>query len=336
MAREMAEQPRVLAAILGSSGPEVDRVVAQLRSAGPRQVVLAARGTSDHAAVYGRYLVETMLRLPTGPASISVHTVYRTPLRLDGVLWVAVSQSGGSPDLVESTRAAAAAGATTLALTNDAGSELAATAGLHLDIGAGPERAVAATKTYTASLLTLWLLVSTWAGSDVTAAAALPDLADETLAALDVVELAGRYRFAQRLVTTSRGYSYATALETALKLMETCYVSAQGFSAADLMHGPVAMVDSSQPVVAVLPDGPAGTSMLPTLDRLTERGADLCVVGTAPYGDGPFVPVPAGVPDSLSPLLEILPLQLLALEMAVARGLDPDAPRGLAKETHTR
>jgi len=253
------------------------------------------------------------------------------------VLWVAVSQSGGSPDLVDSTTAAAHAGALTVAVTNAPTSPLAAAAHHHVDVLAGHERAVAATKSYTAQLLALWLLVDAWRGGDAAPARTLPDLAAQVLAGQEVLAVADRYRFVDKVVTTGRGYAYPTAREAALKLMETSYLSAHAFSGADLLHGPLAMIDQDRPVIAVVPDGVGGRALRPVLDRLAERGADVCVVGdptSAPHSSA-VIPLPAGVDEQLSPILQIMPLQRLAHAMAVARHHDPDAPRGLRKVTKT-
>jgi glucosamine--fructose-6-phosphate aminotransferase (isomerizing) len=235
---------------------------------------------------------------------------------------------------VRSIEVARDCGALTVAVTNNADSDLARAAIAHVDVLAGPERAVAATKSYTAQLLALHQLLDRVGGGSGAAAAGLPELADAVLErGEEIAALASRYRFAQRMVTTGRGYSYPTAREAALKLMETAYLSAQAFSAADLLHGPLAMIDPQVPVLAVVADGIGGRAMAPVLPRLAERGADVCIVGSA--AAGAHVLLPPGAPEELSPLLEILPFQLLALHVAVERGGDPDAPRGLAKVTET-
>jgi glucosamine--fructose-6-phosphate aminotransferase (isomerizing) len=300
-------------------------------------VVLAARGTSDHAALYAKYLIEVVLQLPAGLASPSTISAYGAKPDFRDVLVFGVSQSGGSPDLIRYLQVARAQGALTVAVTNNADSELAQAVELHLDVLAGPERAVAATKTYTAELLALYLLLDKVRGGSATAKP-LPDLGEELLAQQPhIADQAQRYRFAQRLVTTARGYSYPTAREAALKLMETSYLSAQAFSAADLMHGPLAVIDTQVPVLAVVADGPGGQAMHPVLERLCEVGADVFTVGTADAvrkSTGGLV-LPGSVPEEVSPILEILPFQQLALHLAVARGGNPDAPRGLRKVTET-
>ncbi|SNR36169.1 glutamine--fructose-6-phosphate transaminase [Haloechinothrix alba] len=337
MLTEIREQPGTLEGILSGGAARARTVASAIVTRRPRFVLLAARGTSDHAALYAKYLVEIMLGLPAGMASPSTLTTYDARPDMTGVLWIAVSQSGGSPDLVDSTAAAGRAGATTLAVTNNAESDLAATAQLHLDMRAGTERAVAATKTYTASLLTLWLLLTYVRGAPTDAAHALPERAAALLDEPDVQSVADRFRFAGTLVTTARGYAYATAREAALKLMETAYLSAHAFSGADLLHGPLAMIDQDRPVIAVIPEGAGGQAMRPVVDNVHERGAELCVLGDPSVAGGGdcVLALPAGTEEQLLPILQIVPLQRLAHTMALARGYDPDAPRGLRKETST-
>lgn len=325
MAAEIAEQPVVLQRLLDSA-VEILEVGEQIRRRAPRFVLLAARGTSDHAALYAKYLTEIRLGLPSGLASPSTMTVYGSRPDLSDVLFLVVSQSGGSTDLVDSLIAARSCGALTVAVSNNPSSALADAAEFNVDLAAGPEQAVAATKSYTAELLALHLLI---AGADGTAR--LPEAAAETLALTAGVVAAGRYRFAERLITTARGYSYATAREAALKLMETSYLSAQAFSGADLLHGPLAMIDSGIPVIAIVSPGLGGAAMAGTLDRLDAIGADVLRVGPA---DG--LPIAsAGIPEQLLPVLEILPLQQFAWRVAMDRGIDPDRPRGLVKITNT-
>lgn len=339
MAQDIAEQPEAFARLLDTDAARdiaaVARAVADRR---PRHVVFAARGTSDHAALYGAYLTEIRLGLPAGLASPSAITVFGARPDLSQALVVGVSQSGGSPDLTEVVRVARETGALTLAVTNKADSPLAEAAELHVDVRAGHERAVAATKTYTAELLALLLLVEGVRGGgddERRALEALPELATRTLADPTARGLAPRYRFAARMVTTGRGYAYPTAREAALKLMETSYLPALAFSGADLLHGPLAMADPHVPVLAVVGSGPGGRAMRDVLTRLDERRADVVVTGPHDVpGATARMPVP-DVDERHAPLLDILPLQQLALHLALARGEDPDAPRGLEKVTAT-
>lgn len=337
MAREIAEQPEALERLLTDGVPAIRAVADRIRAHDPRFVLLAARGTSDHAAIYVKYLIETTLGLPAGLVSPSTLTVYGAQPRFDDVLWVAVSQSGGSPDLIESTQRAAECGALTLAVTNAPASPLSEVADLGIDVLSGPEKAVAATKSYTSELLALWLLADAWAGGDASRASTLPERARQILDRADGLRVAPRYRFVERLVTTARGYAYPTAREAALKLMETSYLAAHAFSSADLMHGPLAMVDEDRPVVAVVPYGAGGAAMQPVLDRLAERGADLLVEGDASRAPSAAESIwlPDDVAEDVAPILQIIPLQQLAYAMAIARGYDPDAPRGLRKVTET-
>jgi len=349
MAAEVAEQPAALAR-LWQARTAVAEIAARIARFDPGCVVIAARGTSDHAALYLKYLAEITLGLPVGLASLSTFTVYDARPRLERTLWVAISQSGGSPDLVESTRIAGECGALTVAVTNTESSPLAEAAALHLDVLAGPETAVAATKTYTSELFALWLLVDAWRGGSAgdasrRDAARIPDLAQAALAAAGVDEVAALFADADTLVSTGRGYAYPTARETALKLMETTYVAAQAFSAADLLHGPFAMLGAERPVIAVVPAGRAGASMRPLLEKLADQSATTALVTPSgldasawltdrPHGALARIAIPS-VAAELAPILEILPLQRLAHTMALARGIDPDAPRGLNKVTET-
>jgi glutamine---fructose-6-phosphate transaminase (isomerizing) len=337
MTSEMNEQPAMLARILAESDSRLAEVVRALRDRPPRFVLFIARGTSDHAALYAKYLVETRLGLAAGLASPSTMTVYDSHPDLRDVLCIAVSQSGGSPDLYEPLSRARAGGAMTLAVTNAPDSPLAQSAEFHLDILAGPERAVAATKSYTAELLTLYLLIERLAagGADP---AYLPERAAAVLALEGEIDvLARRYRFADQLVVTARGYNYATARETALKLMETSYIVANAFSGADLLHGPMAMIHRGFPVLAIVPPGPGSTALQPVLQRLKEIGADTLVVGDALAARLGTVglTLPDLGPEALSPILAILPMQQFAFHLARQRGLDPDEPRGLQKVTET-
>jgi len=343
MAADIAEQPAGYARLIQpSSAVAIGRIAEVIAARRPRHVVFTARGTSDHAALYGAYLTEIRLGLPAGLASPSTVTVFGARPDLSQALVVGVSQSGGSPDLAEVLRVARSSGALTLAITNAPSSPLTEVAELSIDVVAGTERAVAATKTYTAELLALLMLVEgiragggTLPRQEQAALAALPELAAQVLTDPTARTLAPRYRFAARLVTTGRGYAYPTAREAALKLMETSYLPALAFSGADLLHGPLAMADPDVPVLAVVGSGPGGASMREVLAKLGERRADVVVVGPSDVaGVAARIAMPQ-VDERYATLLDILPLQQLALALALARGEDPDAPRGLNKITTT-
>jgi len=343
MAADIAEQPAGYARLLeGAPAAAIAAVAATVAQRRPQHVMFVGRGTSDHAALYGAYLTEIRLGIPAGLASPSAITLYGARPDLKDALVIGVSQSGGSADLTGVLTVARESGALTLAVTNNPSSPLAEIAELSVDVSAGHERAVAATKTYTAELLALLLLVEGVRAGDGalpaderSALEKLPQLAEEVLADQGADELARRYRFASRMVTTGRGYAYPTARETALKLMETSYLPALAFSGADLLHGPLAMTDPDVPVLAVVGSGPGGRSMTDVVNRLGERRADVVTIGPADVaGAAGRLAVP-DVDERYAPLLDILPLQKLALALALARGEDPDAPRGLKKVTTT-
>ncbi|MFD7655834.1 SIS domain-containing protein [Actinosynnema sp. NPDC059797] len=338
MAAEIAEQPRVFADLVARRA-EIASVAEVISARRPRFVLLAARGSSDHAALYAKYLTEVLLQLPAGLVSPSTTTLYGAQPDLRDVLVVAVSQSGGSPDLLEVTESARARGALTVAVTNTASSPLNAAAELAVDVGAGVERAVAATKTYSATLLALYLLVDAIRGGNGAAAAPLGDLASATLEQSSdaVAEAVRRYRFVDRVLTTGRGYSLPTALESALKLAETSYLAARAYSGADLLHGPVAAVDAETAVLAVTSAGRGGDAMHEVLDAVHGRGADVVAVGSGAdkVSAALRIPVPETA-EEVAPVLEVLPVQRVAHGLSLARGGDPDSPRGLNKVTRTR
>jgi glucosamine--fructose-6-phosphate aminotransferase (isomerizing) len=339
MLREIREQPDVLARIYERELPVLAALGARLRRRPPPLVVLAARGTSDNAALYGRYLIETRLQVPVSLAAPSVVTVYGGRLRLRGAVVIGLSQSGRSPDVVEFVRVARSAGAATVAVTNDPRSPLARGAQEVVCLQAGPERSIAATKTYTAQLMCLSLLVAHAAGDRalLRAHGRLPELAAQALAAEPAVEeVAGGLARVGECIVTSRGYNFATAQEAALKLTEGARLVAEALSSADLLHGPIAVVGRGFPVLVVAPPGRVARHLADVLHRLRARGArtvvassasDLLAMGTQ------AIPLPVVDHEELTPHVYILPLQLLAYHVARRRGLDPDRPRGLRKVT---
>jgi glutamine---fructose-6-phosphate transaminase (isomerizing) len=334
MADEVAEQPAVFDSLVARRG-DFAGVASLIAARRPRFALLAARGSSDHAALYAKYLIEVLLRLPAGLVSPSTTTLYGAEPDFTDVLYLSVSQSGGSPDLVAATEAARAQGALTVAVTNTPGSPLSDAAELSVDIKAGPELAVAATKTYSATLLSLYLLVDAVRGGEGEHVDGIGELASAALAA-PVEEAVERYRAIERIVTTGRGYSSATAAEAALKLAETSYLPARSYSGADLLHGPVAAVDDRTGVVAVTSRGQGGAAMRDVVATVHERGAAVLAVGSA-AADMPSdlrIELPETA-EEVAPILEILPLQRLALGLSLARGVDPDNPRGLSKVTRT-
>lgn len=338
MAQEIREQPAALARLLALGSGEVTEIARLLRERMPKFVLLVARGTSDHAALYAKYLIEIQLGLPCGLASPSTVSLFHAPHQnAEEVLVIAVSQSGHSPDLVSFVEAWVARGATAVSVVNDASSPLAVASGHCIDVRAGRESAVAATKTFTAELLALWMLVAAWSGRSIDLAAPLPGMISGLASGPDsIAGLADRYRFAERIIVTGRGYGYPIAREGALKMMETSYVGAHAFSAADLLHGPIAMVDSATPVLVVAPPGAGADSMAETMTGLRERSIDVVSVGTG-LGDIATwaVPLPP-LAEDLAAIAAAIPLQWLSWQMAIDRGRDPDQPRSLNKVTRTR
>jgi len=279
-----------------------------------------------------------LLGVPAALASPSSFTLYESKMKLDGVLVVGISQSGDSQDVLETIRRSGELGADTLTVTNDDGSAMAKVAQHHLFLRTGREESVAATKTYTAELITLYLLVSALKGEESPddGARRLPGLLRRVLEA--EWEGTERYRYAEYMVVTSRGYNLATAEEAAFKLMETTYIVAQAFSAADLRHGPIAMIGHDFPVLAIAPSGRAQPGMGTLVDNLRDRGAELVVVSDERTMLGKASArfhMPDSLPEELSPIACAIPVQLLAENLARLKGLDPDAPRGLSKVTET-
>jgi glucosamine--fructose-6-phosphate aminotransferase (isomerizing) len=338
--REIAEQPQVLAALWDQGRTEVEAVAQAIRQREPRYVVIAARGTSDNAARYGQYLFGAHNRLPVALATPSLFTLYGSPPRLTDALVLGISQSGQSPDIVAVVAEARRQGALTVALTNDAASPLAAAAQHVLALRAGEERSLAATKTYTAQLYLLALLSATLAEDEerLQQAGRLPSVAARVLAESKAKALAERYRYMPSCVIVGRGYNYATAYELALKLKELTYVLAEPYSPADFLHGPVALVEHGFPVFAIAPSGAVVTEMLHFLEQLRAREAELVVISDHPEALAMAhtpLPLPADVPEWLSPIVAIIPGQLFALGLTLAKGYEPDHPRGLRKVTLT-
>ncbi len=341
MAAEMAEQPAALRGLLARR----DELAAGLRAALPTRpagVTLLARGTSDNAAVYGRYLLEAALGVPVSLAAPSLWTRYERHAGLDGQLLIALSQSGRTPEIERVVRLARDAGATTLAIVNDGDAPLAHAAHHVVALGAGLERAVPATKTFTAQVAALALVGEALAPGTISGAGGLDAIPALQQAVLDDAEPAGavaaQLAAARAVVTLGSGYLYAVALESALKLLETTSMPVLAYSASDFLHGPLAVAGPDVPVVCFAADGPVRADVAAAAASAAERGAPVAWVadraGDAPAGAQPL-PVPAGAPEPLAPLLHAVRAQQLALAASRALGVDPDAPRGLRKVTPT-
>jgi glucosamine--fructose-6-phosphate aminotransferase (isomerizing) len=317
MQAEMAEQPAALAGLIARA----DEIASQVARPACGSTVVA-RGSSDHAGVYGRYLLEMASGRPAGLAAPSLATLYEASVDFSGYLAVAVSQSGHTPEIVTALSRMQAAGASGLAITNDGGSPLAATAETTIALGVGDEQAVPATKTVTATLTAFALVASALGSRLFTSIASVPEwvagVLDDPGPADSVAEALVE---STRLLTVGRGLMFGSALETALKLKETTMISAEGFSSADLRHGPIAIVEGL-PVLAFLAHGPAYADMASLVEDLRGRGASVFVLEF-------------DVPEVFAPILAVVRAQQIALSLARLRGLDPDAPRGLNKVTVT-
>jgi glutamine---fructose-6-phosphate transaminase (isomerizing) len=336
MTAELAEQPAVLARLVARHVVDRDQVRAVLPAA-LAGTVLLARGSSDNVAVYGRYLIEMASRRPAGLAAPSVHTRYRADVDYTGYLAVALSQSGATPEVVETAASMRRAGAVVIGITNEPGSPLTRVCDLTLLTEAGPELAVPATKTVTAQMLAVAAIAAAFDSSLVAAAdlAALPDAVASIVAdsgAGPAAAVAARWAQARRLVITGRGLGYAAALETALKIKETARVHAEGLSAADLLHGPIAALDSWLPVLVVSGGKRFAADEAALIARLAAEGVPYAVCGLTPDAE---LPLPAGVSEVTAPIAATVRGQQLALASALLRGLNPDAPTGLSKVTAT-
>jgi len=334
MAREMQEQPAVLAALAARRG-ELGERVRGVRPEPQHGTVLLARGSSDHAAIFGRYLLEPATGRPVALAAPSLHTLYGAEVDYSGFLVVAVSQSGRTPEIATVVQRLAAAGARTLAVTNEAGSPLADAADATVDLRAGIEQAVPATKTFTAQALAFAVLAEAlgpvplgeedWAG--------LPQALETVLADPGPAEqVAAAIGDAPGLITVARGACFPMALEAALKLKETAELLAEGYSAADLRHGPTAVVSTGFPVLALSVAGPAAADVADLVTMLRRRGAAVHEIADRPDAE---LPIPGGLAEPLAAIVTVVRAQQVALALARHRGLDPDAPRGLSKVTPT-
>jgi glutamine---fructose-6-phosphate transaminase (isomerizing) len=354
MLEEIRDQPEALRRTLAAGIAGAEKLRAHFGQRLPRLIVLVARGTSDNAAQFGRYLIEITTRIPVSLAAPSILTLYGCPVALHDVLVIGISQSGESTDTNAVLEDARRQGAVTIGITNDASSAMAGIVEFPLLIEAGNEISVAATKTYTCQLLALYLVAYALNGGtggiELDQLRNIPEWVRAVLRLEEDIEaLVERYFFMTRAVTVGRGLNYANALEFGLKLMETCYVVAERFSAADLMHGPIALVERAFPVFVFAPAGVTWPSMARVLDRLQELKAETLVITDPrnreahdkaarvieiPSAPGPALSKPLQE-DLYTPIPYIVPAQLFAGHLAALKGLNPDLPRTLNKITRT-
>ena len=337
---EIGEQPLLASRMLVESRAAVASIAARLRESKPRGFVIAARGSSDHAALYAKYLFGVRNHTMVALAAPSMFTSYHRPPSLEGNCVIGISQSGAAPDVIAVIEEAARQGVVTLAVTNDPDSRLAHAAELVLPLGAGPERSVPASKTYVASLLAL-ALISHALNPDPSFEASLGQVPPALAAALEQDAELDRLvpaLLAPRAIVLGRGFNFSTAEEIALKLAETSYVLARAWSVADFEHGPIAVVEPGFPVVLVDGRGQMSADMESIGRRLTEHRCRVVRLldGTGEHGDSEAtVSLDSGLPEELTPLTLAVLGQLLAHRVALARGIDPDRPRALNKVTRT-
>jgi glutamine---fructose-6-phosphate transaminase (isomerizing) len=340
MLQEIAEQPQALARTIEAERVKIGRLGKFLKQRDIDLIVLVARGSSDNAALFGRYLLEIKTGIPISLSAPSVHTIYRAKLKLQRALVIGVSQSGEGEDINLVLENAKSGGAYTVGITNESASTMASIVDETLVMHGGQERSVAATKTFTGQMMLFYMLASELAEDTPNLAIDLiPEFAARALEQRPaILELVQRYVFMENCVVVGRGLAYANAYELALKLMETCYVVAERFSSADFLHGPLAMVERHFPVILFAPPGVMLAGVKDLIGRLSELRAetlsitsDLDTAGACTRA----IMMPREIDEFLAPIPYIIPGQLFAALLAEAKGLDPDAPRSLSKVTRT-
>ena len=341
MLREIHEQPQALEKTLKGEAKNIRALAARINDMGPRFIMLVARGTSDNAATYAKYLLEGVNGIPCLLAAPSLITVYRRRIDLKGSVVLGISQSGEGTDINQVLAHGRSQGALTVGITNSAKSAITEMSDAVIRLRAGREKALAATKTYTAQLLSIMMLSAALKGGKDPFADLdpVPDLVSKTLNTESRVrEIAPRYRYMEHCVIIGRGFNYGTVKEVALKLMETSYVVAQPFSTADFMHGPIAMAGPGFPVFVCAASGRMAVPVRNLITGLAQRQVETLVVAAskAALRDAAVpVPMPVNPGETVSPILYIVPFQFLACFIAQTKGIDPDSPRFLQKVTKT-
>ncbi|MCB2210114.1 SIS domain-containing protein [bacterium] len=339
--REIHQQPEVISNLIKQPQAPIETLAEEITARRIRHIFIAARGTSDNAGRYAKYLLGAYNQLDVSLATPSLFTIYDQPPTLADSLVLGISQSGKSPDIVSVLEEGKRQGALTAAITNIPDSDLGKAADIVLDLQAGEEQSLAATKTYTSQLTTLALL-STVLNPEpdrISQLAAFPDQVKDLLAVEPTVEeMVERYRYMDHCVIIGRGLNYATAFEFSLKLKELTYTIAEPYSSADFLHGPVALVDRGFPVFVLGPSGKMVPEMLGLVEKVRKRSAEVMAISDnqelLKLADQ-AITLPAGVPEWLSPISAIIPAQFFAMYLAHTRGVDVDQPRGLNKVTET-
>jgi glucosamine--fructose-6-phosphate aminotransferase (isomerizing) len=340
MLKEIAEQPAALERTIASEREKIARLGRSLNDRDIDLIVLVARGSSDNAALFGRYLLEISTGIPVSLSAPSVHTIYQAKLNLKRALVIGVSQSGEGEDINRVLENARDCGAFTIGITNEADSSMVKLVDETLLMHGGREQSVAATKTFTGQMMLFYMMSAALARDGVSIAfERIPEFAARALEQKPaIVELVQRYVFMENCVVVGRGLAYANAYEFALKLMETCYVVAERFSSADFLHGPLAMIDRHFPVILFAPPGQMLPGTKDVIARLSELKADTLAI-TADLNLAGMcsrsIIMPSEIDEFLAPIPYIIPAQLFAALLAEAKGLNPDQPRSLSKVTRT-
>lgn len=339
---EIWEQPVVLNRCFEKNISMIKKIVHDIKGQDINSICIAARGTSDHAAVYAKYVLELTLGLPVSLAASSVFTIYHKGLKLKNTLVIGISQSGKAADVLEVIRGANQQGAITVAITNASDSPLASEAKFHLYCEAGLELSVAATKTFTAEIYLIAQLAAEWSGDQTLKdeITMIPKGITHTFEIANIIEeKVERYRFMDECFVLARGINYAVSLEAALKIQETTYVRAKAFATSDFQHGPIAMIDRDIPVIMFAPEGPSLKDVTGMADRLKQDNLELIVVSNKKEileMGACALPIPETKNDMVSPFFNVVVAQMFACKLAVAKGLDPDNPRQLKKVTITK
>ncbi|WP_375597726.1 SIS domain-containing protein [Devosia sp. Naph2] len=335
MRQEVDQIPQVVASFLEASAVSLDAAAARLRELDPALVVTVARGSSDHAATYLKYAFELTMGVPVASVGPSIASIYGRDLKLGKAAAIAISQSGKSPDIVGMAQSARRSGATTIAITNTAGSPLAEASDFTIDLHAGPEKSVAATKTFVTSVVAGLALLARWSGDAKIdrAVAALPESLARAVAC-DWSDLIGALNGHNALYVLGRGPGFAIANEAALKFKETCNIQAESYSAAEVMHGPVAIVTPGYPVLGLAARDAAETSVADMAHKLAGQGAKAFLTSERP-GAAKAIPFAATGHPITDPLALIVSFYGFVEALSRHRGLNPDVPPALKKVTET-
>lgn len=339
--KEIQEQPEIIQRLLNEEADNVAQIAQAIRDFDPVFVMIVARGTSDNAARYAQYLMGIHAKLPVALATPSVHTLYNAAPNLSRALVIGISQSGSSEDVRRVVADAREQGALTLSITNNPASVLANASTYHLPLHCEEEISVSATKTYTAELTAVAMLVTALIQDQSMQQdlLKLPDFVAQTLKLSSSVESwVQRYRYIERIAVLGRGYNYATAYEISLKVKELSYIPGEQYSEADFRHGPIAIIEKGFPVIAVAPQGQTLPLMLDLLQKLQAREAECLVITNdeeaARYAQF-AMQIPSNLPEWLSPICAVIPGQFFAMHLAIVKGLPVDTPQGLQKVTIT-